>query len=1074
MNIKVNIGEDVLDSAKFVACKVDDTYLRKRVYALGIAANATAKYLTENGLKTLSNHSLYKSAVFAKEIEIADIYANNARFDVRVTFNNTTFTVPKLHVKYDIKPEAYIVVRFDNSLKEIEFLGFIPEKELKYEKNGEEYYTYPLDILKPFDEFISYAEALKITPKKYSQEEHENILALCVSMIDEQAAEADKIYFIKHVADCTVCRDTFCDINDFDDILSQLKNYHELLNDSTLSVLSGNKEEVDQAAIAHMALVEKASEDFPRPSKKVDTPAAVPPVAKTVIAGAAAGSVLAAAESSKISDGVLSPEGANAEEQAFAADTKEGESGGSDSEKTPAEPEKLVEESIDDDLLLLDDNDDDSILELPEESTDEDTLQITEIDDISNNEVSEKVVEQQPVIEEVSSEDSFDELNASIDAFASEPVEEPFKLEEDKETLPETEDLQIASDDVTEEPAVEQQAPDALKADEDMLIEEDSLEEISSDEISLDLDELEPLAVEDSADETPAVVDEISQDENIKTDTAESLDTLQLETLSEDDAAIPEISLDDNDLGNIDDIGELEEVGELEEFSAEPESVKEQPEENVVASTPLRSAVQEQEELTMPENDELLNLNGSDLLELEDLETLDTIEPSQEPEKENTKTDSLIQNINITDTVMAYDSKFAVESDKEDWPASSQPQEPVELKYDDSEKIVEDDNAAIDADVFELNKQEPVIESFEDETEQHVADFDFPDYNYENLESDSEKAEPMPEISLSQNEPEEQIPSPQKVADEVVQSESTNSDDEDLQELLDDDLLALLSDEDDDTEGYQNKEDEADYEPFVGESDETPAKDEGEEFVPDSDENLEAAENGEIENLFDEQSAPQKGEQVELDLSQEPMSAEAVKKTKKLAIAGALIALLAIGGAAGGYYMYQKNIAAANNDSVDTAQDNQVFDFQNNAAGQSEEDTSSGAVSQDINKSMTNSFSDKPAAISITKLSWQVSEKLAVEPSVKEYLQTAGKNIQLNLQNDLANASDVAFNNSVKVTFEIAPDNTMKGIQVLESSGSDKIDAIITKSIKNTLKYVSVPKLKNYNSDYFLTLIINF
>ena len=611
---------------------------------------------------------------------------------------------------------------------------------------------------------------------------------------------------------------------------------------------------------------------------------------------------------------------------------------------------------------------------------------------------------------------------------------------------------------------------------------EDSLEEISSDDISLDLDGLEPLAVEDSADETPAVVDEISQDENIKTDTAESLDTLQLETLSEDDAAIPEISLDDNDLGNIDDIGELEEVGELEEISAEPESVKEQPEENVVASTPLRSAVQEQEEPAMPENDEISNLNGSDLLELEDLETLDTIEPSQEPEKENTKTDSLMQNINITDTVMAYDSKFAIESDKEDWPASSQPQEPVELKYDDleveadeSEKIEEDNKAAaIDADVFELNKQEPVIESFEDETEQHVADFDFPDYNYENLESDSEKAEPQPEIALSQNEPEEQIPSPQKVEDEVEQSKSANSDDEDLQELLDDDLLGLLSDEDDDTDDYQNKEDEADYEPFAGESDETPAKDEGEEFVPDSDENLEAAENGEIENLFDEQSAPQEGEQVELDLSQEPMSAEAVKKTKKLAIAGALIALLAIGGAAGGYYMYQKNIAAANNDSVDTAQDNQVFDFQNNAAGQSEEDTTSGAVSQDINKSMTNSFSDKPAAISITKLSWQVSEKLAVEPSVKEYLQTAGKNIQLNLQNDLANASDVAFNNSVKVTFEIAPDNTMKGIQVLESSGSDKIDAIITKSIKNTLKYVSVPKLKNYNSDYFLTLIINF
>ena len=50
----------------------------------------------------------------------------------------------------------------------------------------------------------------------------------------------------------------------------------------------------------------------------------------------------------------------------------------------------------------------------------------------------------------------------------------------------------------------------------------------------------------------------------------------------------------------------------------------------------------------------------------------------------------------------------------------------------------------------------------------------------------------------------------------------------------------------------------------------------------------------------------------------------------------------------------------------------------------------------------------------------------------------------------------------------------MKGIQVLESSGSDQIDDIIVRGIKNTLKYVSVPKLKDYNSDYFLTLIINF
>lgn len=80
----------------------------------------------------------------------------------------------------------------------------------------------------------------------------------------------------------------------------------------------------------------------------------------------------------------------------------------------------------------------------------------------------------------------------------------------------------------------------------------------------------------------------------------------------------------------------------------------------------------------------------------------------------------------------------------------------------------------------------------------------------------------------------------------------------------------------------------------------------------------------------------------------------------------------------------------------------------------------------------------------------------------------------MNLQNDLANSADINFNNSIKVSFEIAQDNTLKGLQILESSGSDQIDDIVARSIKNTLKYVSVPKIESHKSDYFLTLIINF
>ena len=1079
MNINVNISEDVLDNAKFVACKVDDTYLRKRVYALGIAANAAAKYLTENGLKTLSNHSLYKSAVFAKEIEIADIYANNARFDVRVTFNDTTFTVPKLQVKYDIKPEAYIVVRFDNSLKEIEFLGFIPEKELEYTKNGEEYYTYPLDILKPFEDFISYAQALKITPKKYTQEEHENVLALCASIIDEQAAEADKIYFIKHVADCMECRDTFCDINDFDDIVSQLKNYQELLNDSTLSVLSGNKEEVDQAAIAHMALVEKASEDFSKPAPKIETettPADDKPQEPEVstAAAAAAGSVLAAASASKISDGMLDMGIINPQQQ----------------QSVLAEEENSL--SLDDEAL--------SLPELEDESAD-DLNTLEESNAVSLEEVSESTKETQPA-EENNIKDSFDELNASIDAFASEPVEEPFIIEEDEQEilndteLPQNDEVQSVelneiADEIPSE--IEKETEDLLStaADDDALTAED--------EVLPDLTEAELLSLEE---ETVSPIPEETQEsttENNLQQEENSLDELQPDTLTVDDET-EEISFDEpeeniientetEDITFDNDIENLTDIDGLEKFSSEPEDIiEEQTNDTVVAATPLNDIIQEEEtdDLQISETNDLEELNDSDSLELEDLETIDSIEPLSSVETEDIKTDDF-ETITPETTITDETDDLLIEDTEDDWPAVSEPQEPVELKYDDlndtaDEHLSQENSPAdsIEADVFDLNKQEPVIESFEDETEQHVADFDFPDYNYESLETTAENSDSQPQTASLPNEtPIQNTHQPEQeetAALQNIQKQETNaeSENDDLQELLDDDLLALLSDDDEDETGNDKNQEEQvlSSEPFGDEPDAVEMSDE--EILPNAEETTPDEQNGDIENLFDDQEAPKEGEQVELDLSQEPMSAEAVKKTKKIAVAGALIALLFIGGAAGGYYMYQKNIAAANNDSMDASQDNQVFDFQNNAASAGEEDTSSGAVSQDINKSMTNSFSDKPAAISITKLSWQVSEKLAVEPSVKEYLQTAGKNIQLNLQNDLANASDVAFNNSVKVTFEIAPDNTLKGIQVLESSGSDKIDAIITKSIKNTLKYVSVPKLKNYNSDYFLTLIINF
>ena len=781
MGALINTDKSIIEAAKLVACKIDDTELRKRTYALNIAANAAARYLNENNVIADTKQSLYKVPSFARNIELADIYVNGVRYDVRVTFDGKSFCIPKIQEKYDAVPAAYIVVQLENSLKEVEILGFIPSEKLTDNKANAEYYCYSTDILLPIEEFGNFAQNQSVKIHPFSSLDHDKIKEMCTGFIDDEITETEKIYFIKHVIACPVCRETFCDMNDFDTILSQLKNYHELLNDSTLSVFSGNKEEFDAALIAGMGVVENAMEN------------------------------------------------------------------------TVVEPEVLQEEDI--------------------------------------------LEEQEPQKKEEQEQEQEEELEADIDTVENEEAEEVATLAQEP-------------DEVIEEP-----------------------EEIES----------------------------IDESESI--DPIESVEELE-------------------SIGELDNLAELEELEET-----EPETLEE----------PL----------------ELLS-EDNDLLELGDEPTVDESE--------------------IEEPIM---DEPAIEEPLEEQTDSYQ--EPFELKYDDEE----------------TEEIEQDIEQEEENPQELPAMFDF--------------AKATADI-------------------ETEPDENQSKQDEEIQGLLDDDLLALLSDSD--TEDTEEQEETQSYESqeFTQEPEQEydqPSEFESEEFEQpefsvDTQESQPLEQDGDdtIHSLFENQANAQSEEGAqdgvaEFELAPEPVSASTVNKTKQIAVAAALVVLLAGAGAGAWFMNHQK--ATTEETPLDTANSDQLFDFQNQGT-QSEEspDTQSAAVSQDINRSMANSFSDKPAAISITKLSWQVSEKLASEASVKEYLQTAGKNIQMNLQNDLANASDVAFNNTVKVSFEIAPDNTLKGIQVLTSSGSDKIDDIILRSIKNTLKYINVPKLKDYKSDYFLTLIINF
>ena len=72
-----------------------------------------------------------------------------------------------------------------------------------------------------------------------------------------------------------------------------------------------------------------------------------------------------------------------------------------------------------------------------------------------------------------------------------------------------------------------------------------------------------------------------------------------------------------------------------------------------------------------------------------------------------------------------------------------------------------------------------------------------------------------------------------------------------------------------------------------------------------------------------------------------------------------------------------------------------------------------------------------------------------------------------NLTYQLGHAADLS---TTLKDIGITGNNTL----IINGVSNNIAETATLESIKNTLKYISVPKLQNYKSDYFLTLIINF
>lgn len=935
MKKNIEIDKNLREMAKNTAARIENAQERKRAYALATGALALAKALQSDGFGVSFKHSLFKIPSFAGNFELADLYIGNVRIDVRVTFDNENFYIPKTHKKYDAAPDLYVVVKMEKNLSKMSIEGFVFPKETEKCESVEEYLVCPLKKLNSMKGFKKAVESVETEEHECAAGDHQKAAELAVSFLDGEISESEKIFFIKHVVNCPLCRERLCEFSEFDSIIEQVKKYPELLDDSTLNVLTGNvssqQEEQNEPEILETGISNSVLELVKDAAALETGLEAAETVAQAAGAGAA-GLVIETAE------------------------------------ETAETLENISDEEDNLSLLSISEEDDQNIEDEPENEEDS-----AEIDDLSEL------------------EESGEELNLTEPEEIPDFSETPGEPEQEEETVEENEAPELLNTEDSEE-------EDTLTLEEDEPME---LLEEAAEEMTLESDE--ESVHEAAEEETPAEsapveeIEETDETEHEDIFAAAEEEPLELETHDE---------LELSDLETLDEHEEmvLEEVHEEQPEEIEPEPAFEENEE-AAPEEPV-AEISEHEELTELESDD----EPLGLLEHEEIPDFSQdLEETAEPEAQEPVISEETEAIELTE-----------EAPEEILPESGE--ETIE------ETIQEPEEPK--SEFAELLEEEPV-----ENNEEQISE-------YAGIELIDEDSTPSDE-PVEETQPENEV-------------------NEEIQGLLDDELMQLLSSDDDSDENTESEAADDNNLDLIAESGDSES------------ENQE--ENGEevIDSLYeDAPEAPAEGESAQEEFMQ-PEPGKNGGLAKKL-IAAAVVLFLITTGSITALYLNQ-NKQAANQDALPDAdmpmQDGSPLDAAANLP--QNKDDSASPMSQDLNKSITNVFSDQPAALTITKISWEVSQSLANDDSFRNYLQVAGKNLQMNLQNDLSYTTEINYNPKVKVSFEISKDNTIKRIQVTESSGSEQIDNVVLQSIKETLKYVNAPNIKDYKGNYNLSVVVNF
>lgn len=252
-NSVVKIDEEDLKDAGLSSADFADESVKKRAYVDVLGARLAMKLLFSKKIKANNLYSLYTIHNILGEIDVADIYFNDIKIDVRLVFNNEEIFIPKSHFEYGILPDVYFVLCLKEDLSSADFLGFFEPKDLDKSNVNKDFYFCEQETLQKPENFKKFLDQYTVERTFVSSEQDiEKAQELLLSMVDGEIGSNDKFFMLQQLANNFSLREKLVELENFELMSHVVARNENYFKDGVLDIIGAQSVSVlDDEEIAH-------------------------------------------------------------------------------------------------------------------------------------------------------------------------------------------------------------------------------------------------------------------------------------------------------------------------------------------------------------------------------------------------------------------------------------------------------------------------------------------------------------------------------------------------------------------------------------------------------------------------------------------------------------------------------------------------------------------------------------------------------------------------------------------------------------------------------------------------------